>query len=272
MLFFIVLWYNFYKRRVSMNKKKYYAMNKPYYTRKRWNLLFKLVALIARLFFVKKHELRFQEEIDFSTPSIYIGNHATTATPSAIHLYFPGKKRPWVVGDMCSLKTIPKYAKEEFWTNYKPKWLFQKVLPVLVAPIGYMIMRGAEAIPVYRDGRMIVTIKKTVQSLEDGVNVYIFPEYDQPYSEYHNDFEDGFVNVASVYYRKTKKKLKFYPLYNCFDKRIMSFGVPIEFNPDNSLEEERKRITTYLKENVTKLAREIGPHKVISYRYKGNKR
>jgi hypothetical protein len=135
-----------------------------------------------------------------------------------------------------------------------------------------MLMRGAEAIPVYRDGRMITTIKKTIQTLEDGFNVYIFPEYDAPYSEYHNDFEDGFVNVASFYYRKTKKKLKFYPLYNCLDKRIMSFGVPIEYNPDNSLETERARITTYLKENMTQLAKEMGPHKVISYRYKGNAR
>jgi 1-acyl-sn-glycerol-3-phosphate acyltransferase len=253
-------------------KKKYYAMNKPYYTRKRMNIIFKFIALIARLFFVKKHELRFKEQIDFSTPSIYIANHATVATPTAIHLYFPGKKRPWVIGAMCSMKTIPEYASKEFWTNLKPAWWYRKILPVVLSPIGYIIMRGAEAIPVYRDNRMIVTIKKTVQSLEEGVNVYIFPEYDAPYSEYHNDFEDGFVNVASVYYRKTKKKLKFYPLYNCLDKKIMSFGMPVEYNPENPIEEERKRITNYLKENITALAKEIGPHKVISYRYKGNKR
>jgi len=255
-----------------MAKKRYYAMNKPYYTRKRLNVGFHILELIIRVFFVKKHKLLWKQEPDFKEPSVYVGNHSTVATPCAMHLYFPAKKRPWVVGDMCYLKKIPNYARHEFWTQFKPKWWYQGVLPVLLAPVGYMIMKGAEGIPVFRDGRMITTIKKSLETLEEGVNIYIFPEHDKPYSEYVNDFEDGFVNIASFYYKKTKKRLKFYPYYSCLDKRIMTFGYPIEFDPDRPLDQERIRIASYLKENVTELAKELGPHKVIKYRYKGNAR
>ena len=42
-------------------------------------------------------------------------------------------------------------------------------------------------------------------------------------------------------------------------------GKPIKFNPDNQIEEERKRINDYLKEEITSLAESLPVHIVVPY-------
>jgi hypothetical protein len=208
------------------------------------------MCFFARIFITGKHKTIYIEKEAPSHAGIYVSNHAKLGGPLALELYFPYPKRPWVIAEVCDMRQLPKYAMKDFWPNNKPKRIY-KLFSYVVAPFGHFLMWGAQAILVYNNEKLLITIRKRIQSLEDNYCIFIFPEFDAPYSEYHNDFKEGFVDIAKYYDRKTKKKLKFYLMYECYEKRIMSIGYPIEYNPENSMEFERTRIVSYLKENVT---------------------
>ena len=76
---------------------------------------------------------------------------------------------------------------------------------------------------------------------------------------------DKYIDVAKLYYKKEGKNLKFVPMYNAPLINKLIIGNPIEFNGENDINEERKRINDYLKEEITKLAKSLPRHKVIPY-------
>ena len=59
----------------------------------------------------------------------------------------------------------------------KPKgvrWIF-KCISYLMVPIA-VLFKSADAIPVYRDLRITQTFKKSIEALNEGCNIVIFPE------------------------------------------------------------------------------------------------
>ena len=59
--------------------------------------------------------------------------------------------------------------------------------------------------------------------------------------------------------------LKFVPMYYSPKLKIMVFGKAVEFNTSNKIEDERKRICTYLMEQITVLAKSLPKHKVVPF-------
>lgn len=60
-------------------------------------------------------------------------------------------------------------------------------------------------------------------------------------------------------------------MYNVPRLKKIVLGKPIKFNANELIENERKRICDYLKEEITKLAKDLPPHKVLPYNYVGRK-
>ena len=52
-----------------------------------------------------------------------------------------------------------------------------------------------------------------MKRLQEGNRIVIFPEHDVKYNQILYDFQDRFIDVAKLYYRKTGKQLCFVPLY-----------------------------------------------------------
>ena len=165
------------------------------------------------------------------------------------------------------LKDVPEYALRYFWSR-KPKWTHPwfKLLSYLIAPLSVVVFNNAHTIGVYHDTRLIGTFKNTVKRLEEGNHIVIFPEHDVKYNHIVYDFQDRFVDVAKLYYKKTGKQLSFVPLYIAPKLKQMHFGKPLRFAPDVPMDEERKRICQYLMQEITEIACGLPEHTVIPYR------
>ncbi len=200
-------------------------------------------------------------------PVVIVGNHTQMYGPVVCELYTPGKHYTWCAGQMMNIKTVPAYAFEDFWSQ-KPKYthFFYKIFSFIIAPIASFLFNNANTIAVYRDTRILSTFKSTVKCLKEGYNVVIFPEHDVKRNNIIYDFQDKFIDIARLYYKKTGVRLKFAPMYIAPKLKTMNIGSPIEFNPDCDIDEERRRICEYLMEQITKIGRELPIHTVVPYR------
>ena len=200
-------------------------------------------------------------------PVIVVGNHSQLHGPIISELHFPAKNYTWCAGPMMKLKEVPAYAFEDFW-SFKPwysRWLY-RIVSYLIAPLAVVIFNNAHTIAVHRDARLFSTFKQTVQRLQEGNHVVIFPEHNQKYNHIVYDFEDRFIDIAKLYHKKTGKELQFVPLYIAPNLKQMHFGEPIRFCADRPIEEERQRIREYLMTAITDIACALPEHTVIPYR------
>lgn len=227
-------------------------------------LVYQIVWFFVRLFYPKIRIVGAENLPE--RDAIIVGNHAQMNGPICADMYFPGKVTTWCAHQMMELKEVPAYAFEDFWSK-KPRrthW-FYKLLSYLIAPLSVCLFNEAKTIPVYRDTRLLTTFKQTVKSLDDGTNVIIFPECYTPYNNIVYQFQDKYIDVAKLYYKRTGKILKFVPLYVAPKLKTMYIGKAIEFCPENPIAEERERITRYLMDEITSIAVALPRHTVIPY-------
>ena len=200
-------------------------------------------------------------------PVIFVGNHTQMNSPLICEFYFPIPRYTWCAGAMFHLKDVPAYAFQDFWSQ-KPKWThpFYKVLSYLIAPVSVFVFNNADTVPVYRDTRIISTFKNTVNLLQEGKSIVIFPEHDVKRNNIIYEFESKFIDVAKLYYKRTGKQVCFMPMYAAPRLRQVHLGEPVRFNPDAPMDQERERICNYLMDQVTQIARDLPEHTVVPYR------
>ena len=128
------------------------------------------------------------------------------------------------------------------------------------------LFNNAHTIPVYHDSRLLTTLKLSLQRLQEGYNILIFPEYNKKYNHVLYDFQDRFIDLAKLYYKKTGKALQFVPLYIAPNLHQSHICEPIRFDPDAPIAEERERIKQYLMDSITAKAESLPEHTVVPYR------
>ncbi len=199
-------------------------------------------------------------------PCIIAGNHCQMHGPICCELYFPRKRYTWCAGEMMHLKDVPAYAYADFWSG-KPGYIrwFYKVLSYIIAPLSVCVFNNADTIGVYHDGRILSTFKETAAALSEGASVVIFPEHNVPHNHIVCDFQDRFIDIARIHYRKTKTELSFVPMYIAPDLKKMYIGKPAKYNAQNPIEAERERIKAYLMDEITKIASGLPRHTVVPY-------
>ena len=199
-------------------------------------------------------------------PSLVVANHCQMNGPIAGELYFPGDHYIWCAGEMMEAKEVPDYAFRDFWSR-KPRYIrwFYRILSYVITPLSVSIFTNAHTIPVYRDRRLIITFRETLNRLKEGATVIIFPEHEAPYDHILQDFQSGFVDVARGYYRKTGKCLQFVPMYLAPSLHKMVLGKPVAYNPDAPHKEERSRVCDNLMAQISAIARSLPRHKVVPY-------
>lgn len=211
-------------------------------------------------------------------PVIFVGNHAQMNGPIACELYAPGKHYIWCAGEMMHLKDVPAYAYKDFWSG-KPKYIrwFYKLLSYIIAPLSVCVFNNANTIGVYHDTRILSTFKQTVQRLQEGNHVVIFPEHDVPHNHIICEFQDKFIDIAKLYYKRTGKEVCFVPLYLAPALKQMHLGTPVRYCSASPMNEERQRICQDLMRQITQIACDLPEHTVVPYNniskkdYKSNK-
>ncbi len=197
---------------------------------------------------------------------IAVGNHAQMHGPVCAELYYPRPRLTWCIGKMQTLQEVPDYAYQDFWGG-KPKsirWLF-RILSYIIAPLSVCIFNNAAVIPVYHDNRVITTFKLTVKALQEGKDVIIFPEKLEKENHILYRFQENFVDVARLYWKRTGKRLAFVPMYLAPKLHQLHIGQPILFSPDSPIAEERQRICKELTAAITAMAEALPEHTVVPY-------
>lgn len=226
--------------------------------------IYKAVKWLVKVFY-PKIQVEGMENLP-DEPVLVVGNHTQMNGPICCELYFPGDRYTWCAGEMMHLKEVPAYAYRDFWSA-KPKYIrwFYRLLSYVIAPLSVCIFNNARTIGVYHDARAISTFKKTVQRLQEGSSVVVFPEHNVPYNHILCQFQDKFIDVAKLYYKRMQKEIAFVPMYIAPTLKKMFLGKPIRFCADNPMEEERKRICDYLMEQITSIALSLPEHIVVPY-------
>lgn len=227
--------------------------------------VFRILRWLVHLFYGDM-EVIGQENLPKSN-AIIVGNHAQMNGPIAGELFMPSNCFIWCMGQMMHLKEVPGYAFTDFW-SHKPRWTqpFYRVLSYLIAPVAVCVFNNARTIEVYHDARVLNTFKKSIRMLKEGNNLLIFPEKGETNNNIVYQFQENFVDVAKLYYKKTGIEITFVPMYVAPKLKKLYIGKGIVFNGENDIKEERKRITAYLSDEITATARRLPRHTVIPYR------
>ena len=232
---------------------------------KKMSILYKIVEFFVWLFSPKFKCMNPEALPD--EPCIIVGNHSQMYGPILGELYIPGKHYIWCAGEMMNRREVADYAFTDFW-SFKPKWTlwFYKILAKIITPLAILLFNNAHTVPVYHDIRLRNTFRISVDLLSEGNSMVIFPEFNEESNNILYAFQDKFIDIAALYYKKTGTILKFVPMYIAPKLRKMYFCAPVEFDPEAPLEDERRRICGYLMDTITETAESLPLHTVIPYR------
>ena len=233
--------------------------------KKKTTVTFKMLKGFVRIFYGKM-EVVGLEKLP-KDHAVVVGNHTQMNGPIAGELFMPDNCYIWCAGEMMNKKEVPEYAFRDFWSP-KPKWThpLYKILAHIITPVAVCVFNNARTIPVYHDVRIMTTFKTSLKMLQQGANMLIFPEKDEKNNNILYKFQENFVDVAKLYYKKSGVALSFVPMYIAPKLRKMYIGEGTVFSPENNIEDERTRICNYLSDAITEIARELPLHTVVPYR------
>ena len=185
---------------------------------------------------------------DPENPIVFLGNHAEIYGPIASALCFPFPVRFWVISKMMFKKQdVRAYLYDNTFSKktYLPVFV-RKLLAWYLGWLSVNVMNALRAIPVYRDSPMKLrqTLRESVEALENGENLMIFPEH--PEGKYVkggiSELSPGFVMLAEAWWKKSEKKMRMMPVFANREKRTFTFGNEIVYEPENGYADEQDRI------------------------------
>lgn len=227
---------------------------------------YEICKLIAKVIFPKR-KMVYEVLPDSEETSIYCCNHSGAIGPTNMTLWFDRPQRTWIISYIFDKEVSTNFVFHDFLyaRGRKCKW-FWRGLAAVTAFFVRPMLEMQNAIKVYKaSARARETFDDTVNALKEGNNVVIFPESPTKFSEYINDFYDGFAQVGKYYYDATGKCLKFYPTYVGAHLKTINVGKPIVYDPTKSPKENRQEIANYLRDSIDTIARNLPKHKPVPF-------
>jgi 1-acyl-sn-glycerol-3-phosphate acyltransferase len=218
-----------------------------------------IVRLIGKLFQRLILRLRLRgwgqasRQLSGGEPLIFVSNHLGSFGPLSVLSALPLKLYPWVAHEVTELGRVARKLQEEF-TELELKlrppasvWLARLIGRLCVA-----LMRDVQAIPVYASSRRIrETLRRSLELLLKGKNLLVFPENkEHPINEVLGDFSTGFLALARLYYRKTRKALCFLPVAVNQKVKGIRIGRPIRFDSRPPYPLEKRRLKRELEDSI----------------------
>ena len=231
--------------------------------KKRKSLYYKIVSAILHLV-VPRAKTVF-EVPPGNEPVVFVSNHASINGPLMMTFYFSRKCRIWAIAEALDKEHTRSYAFHDVLVgdgrrNFRFWKFVAGIVKVMLPPI--LIYN---TITVYRDRRILSTLRNSTEALMNGYDIVIFGESTERYSEYVNEIQPGFVSLGRMYYKQTGKRLRFYPVYLNNENRLISVGSPIEYNPDMDPEEFKRKTTAFIRDGIDRLGRNMRKHRVVPF-------
>ncbi len=176
------------------------AKQKDKTVRKGW---FKFVKKIMRLF-IKESTFEYLGE-PVSEGAIILSNHVGTSAPLAWELYKNLPIRFWGTHEMNSgFIKMYKYQTRVYY-HEKNHWNLHlaRLFCLLATPLTNMFYKGLRLISTYQDFRFKNTLKESIDAIEQGHNIIIFPEDStKGYFDELEGFHKGFTMFAKTCLKK----------------------------------------------------------------------
>ena len=170
--------------------------------RKPW---FRVIKKIMR-WFIKPTEFVYLGE-KISEPTIVLSNHVGTSAPLAWELYGNLPFRFWGAYEMnAGLITLYKYQTRIYY-HEKKHWNLHlaRLFCLIASPLTYIFYKGINLIPTFHDIRFKKTVSESIEALDSGKSVIIFPEIsDKGYLDVLEGFHQGFTVLGSILLKKGK--------------------------------------------------------------------
>lgn len=192
----------------------------PIQKRKWW---FRLLKKMMRGRYKRPHFLFLGE--GFSTGGVILSNHEGTDAPMSLELYCDKPIRMWGASEMNSgLVSMYKYQTRVYYHEKKGWNLHLARLFCLIAtPLTNLFYKGLRLISTYRDTRFRKTLRESLEAIQAGENIVIFPEDStNGYLEELEGFHVGFV-VFAEFCKKQGIDLPIYVTY--FRKKDLTYIV-----------------------------------------------
>ena len=136
---------------------------------------------------------------------LLLSNHSARKAPTKIELYFKRDLRMWGAHELTEgFKEVHKYLTNTYFHEKKhwPKF-WAKTLGTLAAPFFFSFYRGLRIIPTYRDARFMNTLKMSLEYIQKGTPIVIYPEdSSKGYNEIIEHFFSGFVSLLEIALKK----------------------------------------------------------------------
>lgn len=141
----------------------------------------------------------------FGESSIIVSNHEGTDAPLSLELYCDQPLRMWGAHEMNS-GLVPMYKyQSEIYFHKRKHWNIHlaRTFCLIASPLTNMFYKGLNLISTYKDARFKRTIRESLEALQQGESVVVFPEKaENGYLPELEGFFLGFVVLAEVCYKK----------------------------------------------------------------------
>ena len=191
---------------------------------------FKCLKGILKIF-IKKPKIKYLG-VKIQQNSIVLSNHVGSTVPIKLELFADFPFRYWGTYEMNSgLKSVYKYLKDIYFYKKKHKGKkLSKFLAFIVAPFANIFYKGLQLISTYPDARFKTTLKKSLQTIQNGYNLVIFPEdSSKGYFDKLKHFYSGFA-VFGNYCLKNGIDLNVYVSYYVKQNNEYIVDKPVKYS------------------------------------------
>ncbi|MGN1370244.1 MAG: hypothetical protein ACI4WX_15345 [Aristaeellaceae bacterium] len=183
-------------------------------------------------------------------PVIFLANHLGAVGPMYMAVTFPLRDnvRIWCNEGMMDEKLTVEYVRHDWWWKPESKLapLYSATIPYAARAIVPKVLRSAPTIPVYRDARIMTTMRQSLKALKEGQHIVIFPELPDGYDSHAEKLQMGWLSLVSMYRRATGKDIRLVPVYIDQENHVFRVQKSITADPALPLSEQEERIERYL--------------------------
>ena len=217
-------------------------------------LSFRFLVGIVKIFTPRTKFIYLGEKI--TEPSVLLSNHAGVSAPFGFEAFMKEPLRMWGTYQMTKgYKSVKDYYTNIFLKQKHPNYSsFRcKLLGLLLSPLATWYYSGNTVIPTYPDARLKGTMHESVETLDKGMSIVIFPEdSSQGYFEQLKFVFGGFAVFCEHLYKKGRD----IPVACCYyhkKKRVCVVDNPIKYSVLRGANFDRNSLTEKILKRINEL-------------------
>ena len=194
-------------------------------------------------------------------PSVLVCNHGFLYGPIVAALFLPTYFRPWIHDRMLREDLAEREISMSFpWARRVLGKRLGGAVIRLAAKLTTGLLLSFRPIPVVRGATRgaMTTFDESLAALAEGDNLLIFAEKPKRLNTGDNpdlrNLYTGFAHLGKLYHDATGRQLLFYPVYARHDRRTISIGEPVQYDPTLASRDAKQAVAEELQHRMELLA------------------